>query len=424
MDTARSDLGSVGASWVGPVSGRGPGFSQGAEWAQGSGPGEGYGPPTGFRGLPPAVRLWLPVILSFLVQVPPTLVILLRTGPYSPLEAILAAALAVAGPLALIGARRFPGPVVAAVAAIAVADLLTTPFVGPPTIALGFAILSGIFRGTRIWVYASVVSGWLVAVFVGSMLGLDWHPVRVALATAGLALLIAIAEGARSRRQHLQEARRRSLEHRTTVEQAERMRIARELHDVLAHSLSQIYVQAGMGLHLMDTHPEKTRESLANIKTSSKTALDEVRGVLAFLRSDTTDAASRVPEPDLAALAPLVESFRAHGIEVTFEDAVTELPPARVQLALYRVAQESLTNVLRHSGAQTAAVVLEDAGDSIRLRISDDGTGLSAHAREDIRGSGLLGMAERVTLLGGTFDASDGPTGGFVVTVQVPREQP
>ena len=392
-------------------------------FGRGFAPDQGYGPPTGFRGLPPSVRLWLPVILSFLVQVPPTLFLLFRTGPYTPVETTVAAALALAGPLLLIGARRFPGPVVACVTAVAVADLLLVPFFGPPTIALGFAILSGILRGARIWVYASVVSGWLVAVFAGSLLGMDWHPVRIAFVTAGLALLVALAEGGRSRRQHLQEARQRSLRHRTTVEQAERMRIARELHDVLAHSLSQIYVQAGMGLHLMDTQPEKTRESLANIKTSSKTALDEVRGVLAFLRSDS-DPASRAPEPDLSALPQLLESFRAQGIDVAFDSSVSEPPPARVQLALYRVAQESLTNVLRHAHASKAAVVLEDVGDSIRLRVTDNGSGMHSTAREQANGSGLLGMAERATLLGGTFEVGDSPTGGFVVTVVVPREQP
>ncbi|GGF02148.1 sensor histidine kinase [Mycetocola zhadangensis] len=388
-----------------------------------SGPDHGYGPAAGFRGLPPGVRLWFPVILSFLVQVPPTLFILFRTGPYNPVEILVAAALAVATPLLLIGARRFPGPVVACVTVVALADLLLVPYFGPPTIALGFAILSGIFRGARIWVYASVVSGWLVAVFAGSMLGMDWHPVRIAFVTAGLAFLLALAEGARSRRQHLQEARQRSLQHRATVEQAERMRIARELHDVLAHSLSQIYVQAGMGLHLMDTQPEKTRESLANIKTSSKTALDEVRGVLAFLRLDT-DAASRVPEPDLSALPKLLDSFRAQGIDVAFDSSVSELPSARVQLALYRIVQESLTNVLRHANASKAAVVLEDVSDSIRLRVTDNGTGMQSTAHAQVNGSGLLGMAERATLLGGTFELGDSPTGGFAVTVVVPREQP
>jgi signal transduction histidine kinase len=404
-------------------------FGRGFGSGRGLGPedfelGRGFGPPTGFRGLPPGVRLWLPVIVSLLVQVPPTLFILLRTGPYSTLETLFAAALALAGPLLLIGARRFPGPVVAAVTAVALADLLLAPLFGPPTVALGFAILSGIFRGARVWVYASVVTGWLLAVFAGSLLGMDWHPVRIAIATAGLALLIALAEGGRSRREHLQEARQRSLQHRSTVEQAERMRIARELHDVLAHSLSQIYVQAGMGLHLMDTQPEKTRESLANIKTSSKTALDEVRGVLAFLRSDTGDTASRVPEPDLSSLPQLIDSFRAQGIDVAFDNAVTDPPPARVQLALYRVAQESLTNVLRHANASKAAVVLEEVGDSIRLRITDNGSGMAQEARERAEGSGLLGMAERATLLGGTFEVGDGSTGGLAVTVMVPRDQP
>ena len=383
-----------------------------------------FAPDSGFRGLPPSVRLWFPVLLSFLVQVPPTLFLLVRTGPYSASEAILAAVLVIAGPALLIGARRFPGPVVAAITVLAVADLLLVPLFGPPMIALGFAILSAIFRGARVWVYASVVTGWLIAVFAGSFLGLDWHPVRIALATAGIALLIALAEGGRSRREHLREARQRSLRHRTTVEQAERMRIARELHDVLAHSLSQIYVQAGMGLHLMDTQPDKTRESLANIKTSSKTALDEVRGVLAFLRSDATDPASRAPEPDLSALPPLVESFHTQGIDVALTNSLSSLPPARVQLALYRIVQESLTNVLRHAGASTAQVILDDVGDSIRLTISDNGRGMQQSARDEASGSGLLGMAERATLLGGTFDVDTAPAGGFVVTVLVPREQP
>lgn len=425
MDTARIQRTKPVEPRVGPGAAR---FRTGPRFARGFGPEfdpeSGYGPPSGFRGLPPAVRLWFPVLLSFLVQVPPTLFILVRTGPYRPVEAILAAVIAITGPALLIGARRFPGPVVAAITVLAVADLLLAPFFGPPMIALGFAILSGIFRGARVWVYASVVTGWLVAVFAGSLIGMEWHPVRIAVATAGIALLIALAEGGRSRRQHLQEARQRSLQHRTTVEQAERMRIARELHDVLAHSLSQIYVQAGMGLHLMDTHPDKTRESLANIKTSSKTALDEVRGVLAFLRSDATDPASRAPEPDLAALPKLLESFRAQGIDVTFSNSLLDPPPARVQLALYRVVQESLTNVLRHASASRAEVILEDVGDSIRLTVSDNGLGMQQSARDDANGSGLLGMAERATLLGGTFDVGNSPEGGFVVTVTVPREQP
>ncbi|AWB85927.1 sensor histidine kinase [Mycetocola zhujimingii] len=377
----------------------------------------------GFRGLPPAARLWFPVIVSFLVQVPPTLFILWRTGTYTAGEAALAFALAAASPLLLIGARRFPGPVVAAVAAVAVADLLLAPFVGPPTVALAFAIVSGIFRGARVWVYASVVIGWLAAVIGGSLLGMDWNPVRIAFATAGLALLVALAEGARTRREHLSQVRQQSMQHRAEVEQAERMRIARELHDVLAHSLSQIYVQAGVGLHLMDTQPEKTRESLSSIKSSSKTALDEVRGVLAFLRSDSLDPVSLTPEPGLSALPQLIESFRAQGIEVSFESSLTELPSATVQLALYRVAQESLTNVLRHARASKASVVLEDVGDNIRLRVADDGAGMQQSARDVPSGSGLLGMAERAALLGGTLDVGNTPQGGFAVTVTVPREQ-
>ncbi|MET0888199.1 MAG: sensor histidine kinase, partial [Mycetocola sp.] len=277
----------------------------------------------------------------------------------------------------------------------------------------------GIVRGARVWVYASVSIGWVAAVTLGSVLGLDWHPVRIALTTAAIALLLAVAERIRDRRARIGEARRKAVEHRQSVEQAERMRIARELHDVLAHSLSQIHVQAGVGLHLMDTQPERAREALANIKTSSKTALDEVRGVLAFLRADSVDAVALAPQPDLSRIPGLLESMRAQGLDVDYTVSLARTPSAAAQLALYRIVQESLTNVLRHAQASRADVRLTETDGTIRLTISDDGRGAVEPHRGDA-GSGILGMTERAELLGGTLVAGPGRNGGFLITATLP----
>lgn len=366
------------------------------------------------------MRLWLPVVLSFLVQVPATLVILWRFAPAeTPAVATAAVAAAAAGPLALIAARRFPGPVASVVTVAAVADLLLAPLFGPPYLAFAFAVALGIVRGARVWVYASVAVGWVAAITIGSLLDIDWHPVRIALATAGIALLLALAERVRQRRERFREARRTATERRLTVEQAERMRIARELHDVLAHSLSQINVQAGVGLHLMDSQPERARESLVNIKSASKTALDEVRGVLAFLRADAADAAALAPQPDLSRIPGLLGSVRAQGLEIGYTSSIHTPPTAGVQLALYRIVQESLTNVLRHAHARSADVRLDDEAGSIRLTISDDGRGRTEPSANPA-GSGILGMGERAELLGGTLIAANGKDGGFVVTATFP----
>ncbi|MET0714211.1 MAG: sensor histidine kinase [Mycetocola sp.] len=373
-----------------------------------------------FRGLPDPVKLWLPVILSFVVQVPATIAILWRAAPVdSAMLAAVSIAVAAVGPLALLGARRFPGPVAAVVTAAAVADLLLVPLFGPPYLAFAFAIVLGIVRGARAWVYTSVAIGWVAAVTLGSLLGLNWHPVRVALTTAAIVLLLAVAERIRERRARIGEARRKAIEHRQTAEQAERMRIARELHDVLAHSLSQIHVQAGVGLHLMDSQPEKAREALVHIKSSSKTALDEVRGVLAFLRADSVDAAALAPQPDLSRIPGLLESMRAQGLDVGYSVNLTSTPSAATQLALYRIVQESLTNVLRHARASRADVRLEETDGIIRLTIADNGKGAVDPHRGDT-GNGILGMTERAELLGGTLMTGNGPDGGFLVTATLP----
>jgi len=375
------------------------------------------------------VRVWLPVIISFFVQVPAVLVQWraehrLDAAAGSPRELALALALALVGPIALIGARRFPGPVVAVVGIAASADLLLADNIdGPPYIAFAFAIGSAIVRGARIWAWISIGVTWLGSIVLSTLFELGWQPWRIAGITIGILLVVGAAESVRNRGERLERYRATLATRRQTEVQAERVRIARELHDVLAHSLSQINVQAGVGLHLMDKQPEKAAAALASIKETSKTALDEVRSVLGVLRAEggADPSAPLVPEPDLARVAGLVASVGSQGIDVSLDNRLDAVPQA-VQLAIYRIVQESLTNVVRHAGAASARVVLDEPDGAYRVTVTDDGGGVVAHS-ERSGGRGLLGMHERAELLGGTLDAGPLPGGGFRVTATIPKKE-
>jgi len=374
------------------------------------------------------VRLWLPVIISFFVQVPVVFVRWraehrLDLASATPTELALNLGLALVGPLALIAARRFPGPVVAVVGLAASADLLLAGSTdGPPYIAFAFAIGSAIVRGARLWAWISIGVTWLGTITLSSLIGLDWQPWRIVGITIGILTVVAAAEGVRTRKDRLERYRAMIATRRQSEVQAERVRIARELHDVLAHSLSQINVQASVGLHLMDKQPEKAAAALASIKETSKTALDEVRSVLGVLRAEdgADPSAPLIPEPDLSRLAGLAASVTSQGVEVTLDNRLTAVPQA-VQLAVYRIVQESLTNVVRHAHAATACVLLEETSRDYRITVTDDGDGAGSHS-EHSGGRGLLGMHERAELLGGTLDAGPLPGGGFRVLATIPRK--
>lgn len=373
-------------------------------------------------------RLWLPVVVSFLVQVPAVFLVWhpatrqVAHAALSPGTLVLGLGVALVGPLALIAARRFPGPVVAIVTVAASADLLLhSGNDGPPYIALAFAIVSAIVRGARVWAWASISVAWVVTLVVGIVVGLSWQPIRLVGITLGILLVVGIGEGIRTRRERFDEISRRFAERQQSEVQAERVRIARELHDVLAHSLSQINVQASVGLHLLEKQPGTAAEALASIKETSKTALDEVRSVLGVLRAEggVDPSAPLVPEPDLSRLPGLVASVTARGLRVQLSDELESTPSAAIQLALYRIAQESLTNVLRHAAATTATLrLVEDDGFYV-LSIRDDGSGPAA-PKHDSGGRGLLGMRERAELLGGRLEAGAAGGGGFLVTARIP----
>jgi signal transduction histidine kinase len=400
-----------------------------AEW---HGPWDPDRAPGRFSGRSPRwVRLWIPVIISLLVQVPSVFVQWHAGSRPSPSTAELAdllpaLGLALAGPLALIGARRFPGPVVAIVGIAASADLILAGSTdGPPYISYAFAIGAAIVRGARLWAWISIAITWVATISLASILGIEWQPLRIAGITVGILLVVGAAEGVRTRSERLEQYRRAIATRRQSEVQAERVRIARELHDVLAHSLSQINVQAGVGLHLMDKQPDKAADALASIKETSKTALDEVRAVLGILRAEggADPAAPLVPEPDLSRLAGLAASVTSQGVEVALDNRLGAVPQATA-LAIYRIVQESLTNVVRHARATAATVELGERDGSFVVVVTDNGTGTASASEPGTGGRGLLGMHERAELLGGTLTAGPRPGGGFSVAATLPKKEP
>ncbi len=370
-------------------------------------------------------RLVFPVLFSLLVQLPS---VFATFSPEHRPELLnlpsaqfwLALAVSAAGPLALFARRRFPGPVVAFVAAAAAADLFAVgPDNSPVYISLAFAIVSAITHEARVWAWVSVGSAWILSLVVSIVLRTSWSPFRIAATTLGILIVFGIAESARTRSDRIAQITRIRTQRRQSEVQAERVRIARELHDVLAHSLSQINVQAGVGLHLMDAQPEKAREALASIKETSKSALDEVRSVLGVLRAEGSgeDDAPLVPESDLSRLDWLAASVSTQGVEVTVTGNPGQVPQA-TQLAMFRIVQESLTNIVRHAKATTAAVELGENDGFYQVTVTDNGT--APAPSKETEGRGLLGMRERAELLGGTLDAGPLPGGGFRVAARIP----
>lgn len=202
----------------------------------------------------------------------------------------------------------------------------------------------------------------------------------------------------------------------------ERARIARELHDVVAHGLSVIAVQAGAAQEILPRDPERARAALAAVEATARDALGEMRRLLGVLRADG-EAAGRAPQPDVRDLEDLVASVRRAGLPVELE--VTGTPgdvPAGVGLAAYRIVQEALTNTLRHAGPARAVVWVRHEPGVLRITVEDDGTGVGGAARrgEAGGGHGLAGMRERAALYGGTVEAGPRPEGGFAVRAVLP----
>ena len=222
------------------------------------------------------------------------------------------------------------------------------------------------------------------------------------------------------------EARARELERSRQSDQDralvdERARIARELHDVVAHGLSVIVVQASAAQRILDRDPAGTASALQQIEQTGRTALNEMRQVLGAIRTEPSE--SWQPAPGLEALDGLVAEMRSTGLVVTVteeNDDPTDTLPATVDLTAYRIIQESLTNVLKHGGRGAQATVeICHRQRSLELKITDNGRGANAG---DSGGHGLRGMQERVEVFGGTFAAGPHAGGGFTVSVSLPLD--
>jgi signal transduction histidine kinase len=298
------------------------------------------------------------------------------------------------------------------------------PYPGISVFVLLFAITLHGTRKASVTAFGATIAAFLVALAAqppGVVLPTDWVSTLLATAVAWLA-----GENIRQRR-----ARWAALEERTLLLEreraerdraavtAERLRIARELHDVVAHSMSVIAVQAGMGHHVIDTDVAEARRALGAIEDTSRTALTEMRRLLGVLR-ESGDAASRSPGQGLADLPRLVAQTRSSGLGVTLEMSGSQqnLPPG-ADLTAYRIVQEGLTNVIKHGGP-VANVRVECTDRLLSIEITDDGRPRGSGAIQDGVGQGLIGMRERVALFDGEFTATRRPGGGFRLFAALP----
>lgn len=353
--------------------------------------------------------------------------------------------LALVGPVVLLALPR--RPVLAVLLAVgAVGTYLALGYAWGPVLGgtvgvLVMVLLTGPAARARIVAWSGAVLMWGVVVGAAALRDDGTRVGGLLGGAAWTAVALLVATGIRERLARAAAWRAARADRERTAVATERLRIARELHDVLAHSLSAINVQAGVGLHLLDRDVEQARSALASIKTTSRDALDEVRAVLGVVRGEgdagegTGDgvpaASSDAPEPrtptwDLAALPRLAEPLRARGVTVRFDVDPALLPPGAVPAHLagvaYRVVQEALTNVGRHaSRARRVVVRVARDGDALQVAVDDDGGPAGPHDADDADavGYGLRGMRERVEGAGGTLHAGPGAR-GFAVAATIP----
>ncbi|MFE9674026.1 sensor histidine kinase [Streptomyces sp. NPDC006259] len=345
-----------------------------------------------------------------------------QQGERAALDPFARVLLAVAGGL-LLWRHRHPVPVVFGTAAVTAVYLGAGYPYGPILLTVAVACFAAVVAGHRRAAGTALGVLWGVHLLVAHWL-YRWLPpagdrpasfAQEVVVATWVAVIVAVSELARARREQWARERAERAQAARRRADEERLRIARELHDVLAHSLSVINVQAGVGLALLDSDPEQARTALTAIKSASKEALGDVRQVLSTLRAPGD--APRAPAPGLDRLPELVEQAARAGLTVEVGGEAPRLPPG-TDLAAFRIVQEALTNVVRHSGSRHARVHLDQAGGGLRLTIDDDGPAADAEAGGS--GNGLAGMRERAAALGGSIEAGPRDDGGFRVLAVLP----
>jgi signal transduction histidine kinase len=334
--------------------------------------------------------------------------------------------LLIAGPVALLLRNRYPYAVLLTVLGVTIAYRAAGFGGGPIFLALIVAFLSAASVGSRWRTYPLPVLGWVAIVWLVPWIRGEDSPPTLAIGAlaAWLLVLVAIAEGIRQRRSVAEASRQRQAamakqaqsEQERRATQA-RLSIARELHDVLAHSLSMINVQSSVALELLDEHPERAGPALAEIKDASRQAISDVHSLVAALRTEAGEPTA--PAPGIADLDRLVSTARATGLTVrTDVQGEPRVLPAVVDVAAARIVQESLTNVVRHSSAKNAVVTVSYRPEELAVAVDDDGR--PHNAGNSSGGSGIVGMRERAKALGGQLSAQRRPGGGFSVRATFP----
>ncbi|WP_043269498.1 histidine kinase [Streptomyces sp. CT34] len=336
---------------------------------------------------------------------------------------------------ALVLRRRMPRTVLAATCGLTVVELLAqsgdprAPVAGSAVIAL-FTLASRTDRPTTWRVGAlTVVVLTAAAMFFGHR---PWYAQENLAIFAWTGMAAAAGDAVRSRRAYVDAIRERAERaERTREEEArrrvaeERLRIARELHDVVAHHIALVNVQAGVASHVMDNRPDQAKQALAHVREASRSALEELRATVGLLRQSDDPRAPTEPAPGLGVLDQLIDGFVRAGLPVDLERPAAPQPlPASVDLTAYRVVQEALTNVRKHAGdGARAAVRIVRSETALTVTVRDDGTGGAGQEgapHGSGGGHGLIGMRERVSALRGTVVTGPRPTGGFQVRVTLP----
>lgn len=345
------------------------------------------------------------------------------------LPAAFAYVITVLGAALLLARRRAAVPVAVGITVLCVAyHLLAYPglAVAAPIFVAGYTVVAD---GRSRW---SLLLGAVLVALVAGLPVIPPYPTPFLwTAAAGVAITmgvtLAIADATRSRHiADVEQSRRMAQKARTDADQrlvAQRLAIARELHDVLAHTITVIGVQAAAGLDALDRAPADTRSALHTIRSASKEAMAELRSTVRVLR-DGAPADPVAPQPRLDQLPQVIDSARAAGLHLTLDTAgEPRAVPVAVELAAYRIVQEALTNVIRHAHADSATVRVEYRPDELLVQITDDGKGGSnGQTNGQTNGHGMIGMRERARAVGGTFEAGPvtAPGRGFVVRARLP----
>lgn len=342
-------------------------------------------------------------------------------GPVEPVWVSVLVTALIAGPVAV--RRRWPLPAFAAGCAAALLAMATGVI---PVVAMGAPVTA---VGIQLYLVASVRpprrSGPALAAGLAGMAAValvdrfarasaePWSDSLFGITFGWLVLVTAWTLGfaARERRRHADDL---SAQRTRDAVAEERLRIARELHDIVAHSMSLIAVQAGIGNHVAEQRPAEAREALRVIEATSRGSLTEMRHLLGVLRSEVDDPA-RAPAPGPDGIPELVERARSAGVTVTLRQDETALPGG-IGLSVYRIVQEALTNVVKHAAPARCAVTVEVGEQAVAVEVANDGP----RVEPTPGGHGLVGMRERVAVYGGTFEAGPCPEGGWRVAAVLP----